>query len=602
MARNTRGSTLSSTAAYGSDIIVDLMRAFDIEYAALNPGATFKWLHDSIVNYGGNARPHLIECTHEEISVAMAHGYAKASGKPMVAIVTDTVGLQHASMAIYNAWCDSVPVIVLGGTGPMDLTIRRPWIDWTHTAMATGSVVRDYVKWDDQPHNLASVPESFIRAYRVATTEPQGPVFVCYDATIQAVQLDGPMSIPDVASYAPATPQAVAPDALRMAASWLAEAERPVVVAEYTGRSEAGFTALSQLADLLSLPVVDRGGSFGAGGGWFNFPSNHPLDLTGAEDELLSQADLVLALDVKDLWGATNSARDPSTYAFHSIVPDSARIIQVSLWEQRIRGWSADYQRIPRVDLNIAADTSVALPQLVAACRELVQQSEDSNSQYQERRLRLKEWHDRLRQGWQSRAHQSAGERPVAVPKLAADLWECIKNEEWALVAGDLDGWTRRIWEFDNPHQCLGESGGAGLGYIAGASIGAALAYKGTGKLCISLQPDGDLLYSPGALWTAAHHKIPILIVMFNNRTYYNSEAHAVDVAQDRERAVENRGVGTWISGPDVDFAGLARSMGVYGEGPVESPEEVIPALQRAIKVVKEQGLPALVDVVCQPR
>ena len=269
-------------AQYGSDLIVDVLRALGIEYAALNPGATFRGLHDSLVNYGGNERPGIIQCCHEEIAVAVAHGYAKAAGKPMAAIVHDVVGLQHASMAIFNAWCDRVPILVLGGTGPMAIEKRRPWIDWIHTALVQGQAVRDYVKWDDQPASLASIPEALIRGYRIATTEPQGPVYVCFDAELQEMPLSEKIPLPDVARHAPPSPVQADARALDAAASLLREAERPVIIAESVGRTAAAVDALVRLAERLAAPVIDLYGH-----GRFNFPNTHPLDLTGAEKELL---------------------------------------------------------------------------------------------------------------------------------------------------------------------------------------------------------------------------------------------------------------------------------------------------------------------------
>ena len=147
----------------------------------------------------------------------------------------------------------------------------------------------------------------------------------------------------------------------------------------------------------------------------------------------------------------------------------------------------------------------------------------------------------------------------------------------------------------------MGASGSGGLGYGPGASVGAALAHKGTGRIPVALQPDGEMLYCATALWTAAHHRIPLLMVMFNNRTYYNSEIHAINLAAERERPVETRGVGIFINDPCVDFAKLAQSQGVYGEGPIESPEDIGPALRRALAEVKA-GRPALVDIVTQVR
>ncbi len=580
-------------AAYGSDLIVDMMRAFDIEYVALNSGASFKWLHDSLANYGGNANPEIITCCHEETAVALAHGYAKAKGKPMAAAVHNVVGLQHAAMAIFNAWCDRAPVIVLGGTGPMDLTTRRP-MDWRHSALVQGNLVRDFVKWDDQPHTVTSVPESFIRGYRVATTEPQGPVYICYDADVQAARVENSGFIPDVGRYAPATLPQADPQALRQAATWLLASESPVIVADYVGKNPDACHALIELAELLAIPVVDVMGRY-------NFPSNHPLDLTGAKEEVLGQADLILGLEVRDLFDALH-VRDPHTRLSSPVISPRVRIIHMSLWEQRIRSWVPDIQRLCPVDLNIPADTTVALPHLVTLCREMRSQDEAAEERYRKRFAHIQARHQTLRQQWRAKAEETRNERPVSTAKLAQEVWGAIKSDDWVLVNGQLDGWSRRIWDFTRPGQFLGASAGGGLGYGIGASIGAALALKDSGTLCIDLQPDGDLLYTNSALWTAAHHRIPLLIVMFNNRSYYNSERHAINVAQERERDMERRYIGTRLEHPTVNFAQLAQSMGVYGEGPIESPDQIAPALQRALKVVREHRAPALVDVICQNR
>jgi acetolactate synthase I/II/III large subunit len=587
-------SPRDSAAQYGSDVIVDLLKAAGIEYTAFNPGSSFRGLHDSIVNYGGNRQPEVITCGHEETSVAMAHGYAKATGRPMVAIVHDIVGLQHASMAIFNAWCDRVPVLVLGGTGPMDLTKRRPWIDWIHTALVQGTLVRDYVKWDDQPHTLAAVPESFIRAYRTAMTAPQGPVYLCYDVDLQESPVTESIALPDLRHYACPTPMAANPDAVQQAAEWLASAEHPVIIADAVGRHPEAVHALVELAELLAIPVLDHGARF-------NIPNTHPLDCTGAEAELLPPADVVLALDVVDLFRALTRL-DRQTRTMQPLVSDGAKIIHISLADFAIRSWASDYQRLHRVDLPIAADTSVALLQLVAACRDRLGHTASPPDRLKERFTRLRAKHDGLRQGWQEQARQLAGQTPMAPAHVAAVLWDVIKDREWILTHGTLQGWARRLWEWTDPRQYLGGSGGAGVGYAIGGSLGAALAYKGSGRLCVDLQPDGDLLACSSALWTAAHHQIPLLMVMHNNRSLYNSEEHAAEVARIRGRPVANKGIGTQLGNPPVDFATVARGFGVYAEGPVEDARALRPTLERALKVVTEEGRAALVDVVAQPR
>ena len=316
-------------AEYGSDLIVDLCKAYGIEYAALNPGATFRGLHDSIVNYGGNRMPQIILCNHEEIAVAVAQGYAKAAGRPMAAIVHDVVGLLHAAMAIYTAWLDRTPVLIMGGTGPMAVETRRPWIDWIHTALVQGNAVRDYVKWDDQPSSLQGIIESFIRGYRIATTEPQGPVYLCWDAGLQEQKLDAPLPIPDVGRYAPPSLAHADPAALDRLAGWLVEAQHPVILADYAGRKPEVVPALVRLAETLAIPVIDLGSRH-------NFPNTHPLDLTGAEADLLPEADVVLALDVFDLEKAT-SVTDRTARSPRSLLSPGVKVAHISFNDFMVR-------------------------------------------------------------------------------------------------------------------------------------------------------------------------------------------------------------------------------------------------------------------------
>jgi thiamine pyrophosphate-dependent acetolactate synthase large subunit-like protein len=569
-----------------------MLRACGIEYAACNPGATFRGLHDSIVNYGGNYLPELIQCCHEEISVAIAHGYAKAAGKPMAALIHNVVGLQHASMAIFNAWCDRVPLLALGATGPMDATQRRPWIDWIHTALVQGNLVRDYVKWDDQPHSLASIPESLLRAYRIAQTDPQGPVYVCYDAGLQEELLRAPLPLPEPQRYAPPAPPQANPEALERAADWLVRAEHPVIIADLLGRHPQAVGSLVQLAELLAIPVIDRGGRF-------NMPNTHPLNLTDAASDILAVADVVLALDVLDLFGALGQV-DKATRQFHSFIAPQTPIIHLTMGDLSTRSWAADYERLQAVDLPIAADTAVALPVLIELCTTRLGSASMTSRTARAEHFAAR--HRTLRQQWQQAAHTARQERPIAVATAVAEIWETIRHEEWVLVNNAVGAWTRRLWDWERPEHYLGTSGGAGLGYGMGAALGGALAHRQHGKLCINLQADGDLLYTPSALWTAAHHRLPLLVVMFNNRSYYNSEEHALELAGVRERPREHAGIGTRLDDPPVDFAQLARAYGLYAEGPVETSDAIRPALERALRVVKEEGTLALVDIVMQPR
>jgi thiamine pyrophosphate-dependent acetolactate synthase large subunit-like protein len=349
-------------AEYGSDVVVELMKTFDIEYAAFIPGASFRGIHDSIVNYGGNYKPEIIFCHHEEISVAVAHGYAKAKGKPMVAIVHNIVGLQHATMAIFNAWCDRVPVIVLGGAGPMAANRRRPWIDWIHTAQVQATQIREYVKWDDQPTNLASVPESFIRGYRIATTEPMAPIYISYDADLQEDKVQENIEIPDVTRFSPPAPIQADHEALERAAKLLVEAESPLIIADALGRNPNAVKHLVELAELLSIPVIDKGRRF-------NFPNTNPLDVTGAAQGLIKKADVVLGLDILDFYGSLTTIDRTTRVSVPATTP-SVKVIDIAMRDLLVRSWAADYQPLQAVDVPISADTSVALPELTKLCRQ----------------------------------------------------------------------------------------------------------------------------------------------------------------------------------------------------------------------------------------
>ena len=579
---------------YGSDVVVDLMKAFDIEYAAFNPGATFRGIHDSIVNYGGNYKPEVIFCNHEEISVAVAHGYAKATGKPMIAIVHNMVGLQHASMAIFNAYIDRVPIMVLGGTGPMNTKRRRPRIDWIHTALVQGNQVRDYVKWDDQPYSLADVPDSFIRGYRIATTEPMAPIYINYDADIQEDSITSPVELPDMSRFAPPAPVQANPEALRRAAQLLINAQTPLIIADTLGRNPKTVPALVELAEAFGAPVVDKGARF-------NFPTTHPLDATDGARDLLKKADVILALDVADLFGSLTTV-SKQTRNCEYVTSPAVKLISISMHDMLVHSWAGDYQALQALDVPICADTAVAVPELTRLCRELIGNDANKKSAIEARRKELGDKHESRRAKWRADAQAKASQKEISTAWLALELGETIKKEDWVLVNGTSNGWARRLWDFSKPNQYLGASGGAGVGYGSGAAIGAALALKGTGKLAVDIQSDGDLLMTSSSLWTAAKHRIPLLIVMHNNQSFYNSEEHGIEVAKFRNRPVENAGIGTHVDDPAVDYAKLAQSFGVNAEGVVRNPADLRPALERGLKFVKEKNLPYLVDVIAEPR
>ncbi|HLZ31543.1 MAG TPA: thiamine pyrophosphate-dependent enzyme [Chloroflexota bacterium] len=578
---------------YGSDLVVDLLRALGVEYAAFNPGASFRGLHDSLVNYGGDQQPRTILCTHEEISVALAHGYAKATGRAMVAALHDVVGLQHACMAIFNAWCDRVPVLLLGGTGPMDSSRRRPWIEWIHTALVQGNHVRDFVKWDDQPASAAGVVESIFRAYRLMSAEPTGPVYVCLDAALQEDPLPKGVALPaDPERWIQQAPIQADPDGLRTAARWLSHSRRPVILADTVGRARTGADALRALAERLAAPVIDLGARF-------NFPSTHPLEATERRERLLREADVILAVDVVDLYGALQASAGqhrPGGFAPSA----EAKIVSLSVSDLLVHGWTSDFQRLQPVDLRLVGESRVALPMLLDLL-------EVAGAPAEDRRVRAETLASEGRQqrtDWEHRAagllgQASAGAVPLGALGIA--LRTALEGHDWVLSNNDLRGWARRLWRVDEPYQYTGTSGGAGLGYGIGASLGVGLAHQGSGRIVVNLQPDGDLMYSSSALWTAAHERLPLLTVMLNNHSYYNSEEHGLRMAERRGRPAERAGIGTRPEGPAVDFATVARGFGVRAAGPVTSVQELPRALASAVEAVAS-GEPYLLDVVTEPR
>jgi acetolactate synthase I/II/III large subunit len=585
---------MKTTPAYGSDLVVDLLRAVGIEYVALNPGATYRGLHDSLVNYGSNRAPELILTTHEEIAVAMAHGYAKARGAPMAAVVHDIVGLQHASMAIFNAFCDRAPILVLGATGPMDATRRRPWIDWIHTALVQGTQVRDYVKLDDQPASIAALPEAFLRAWRVACTQPMGPVYLCLDAGLQEQALERPVALPDAGRFQPAAGPHADPRALDDVARRLVEARFPLIVVESLGRRPEATGPLCRLAELLAAPLIDLAAE---SQGRPSVPSEHPLDMTDARDEAVREADVLLALDVSSFLSVLGET-DRTTREIR-LLNERTQIIAVSLDDYAFRSWAHTFQSLAPVDLPIAADAGLVLPALVAAVEERLTRDRVAADRLA-RAERIRARHAALRAEARNTVTLERSLRPLAPSVLAAEVWEVIKGEDWVLANGTGKGWARRLWDW-RPERSYGGSGGAGLGYGLPAALGVALAHRRSGKVCVNLQADGDLLYVVSALYTAAHHRLPLLTVMFNNRTYGNDEAHQEAVAKARGRPVEQKVVGIRIDDPAPDFARIAQGFGVWAEGPIDTADAVGPAMRRALRVVKDEGRPALVDVITRP-
>ncbi|MDH4190546.1 MAG: thiamine pyrophosphate-binding protein [Betaproteobacteria bacterium] len=554
---------------WGSDAVAAMLRALDIPYLALNPGASYRGLHDSIVNYLGNVRPQMLLCLHEESAVAIAQGYAKASGRIMGAVVHSNVGLMHASMAIFNAWCDRMPMLVLGATGPWDAARRRPWIDWIHTASDQGALVRDYTKWDNQPGSVPAAQEALLRGVQIAQTSPRGPVYVNLDAALQEDKI-GPMAqLPDAARYQ--APPSVAPEATLVAAAGrlLSSAKRPVMLIGRVSRSEEGWRQRVALAEKLQARVFTDL-KVGA-----SFPTDHPLHaappatfLSQDAATLLREADVVLSLDWVDLAGSLKQAWGAE--------PVSAQVIRVSTDAHIHRGWSMDYQGLPPADVYLLCEPEAAVPLLIDVVTPRAAGAIVAAPA----------------------AFAPAGEA-VSIRAIADALNASSSAAELCITHLPL-GWNGAYRHFHHPLDYIGSNGGGGVGAGPGITVGAALALNGSGRLPVGILGDGDFLMGVTALWTAVHYGLPCLIIVANNRSFFNDELHQERVAKERARPVENKWVGQRISGPDIDLAMMARAQGAVAIGPVTDSAGLKAAIKQGLEAARG-GAVCVLDVRVVP-
>ncbi|PYS03445.1 MAG: thiamine pyrophosphate-binding protein [Acidobacteria bacterium] len=574
----------------GSDFMVDVIKSLDIEYFCANPGSSFRALHESIVNYGGNQKPEFITCCHEESSVAMAHAYSKIEGKPIGVMAHGTVGLQHAAMAIYNAYCDRVPMFIVVGNS-LDATQRRPGVEWEHSVQDAASMVRDFVKWDDTPISLGHFAESAARAYKIAMTPPMEPVLLVADSDLQERPLSEKEKL-RVQKVTRTSPPQGDSGAVAEAAKLLVAAQNPVIIADRAARTPAGMKYLIELAETLQAPVLDQGGRM-------NFPSRHRLNLSGRGRPLIAEADVILGLELTDFWGTVNAYRDQLERTSRRITKPGTKLISITAGDLYIKANYQDFERYPEIDLAMAADAEATLPALIEAVKKLI--TPDRKSAFQARGAKLAAAHEAAVEQARKEAAYGWDASPISTARMSAELWAQIKNEDWSLVSNGASGWPQRLWNFDKYYQQIGGSGGAGVGYGAPASVGGALANRKYGRLSVSIQNDGDLMYAPGVLWTAAHHRIPLLSVMHNNRAYHQEVMHLQRMGNRHNRGIDRAYIGTTIEDPNIDYAKLAQSMGWFAEGPITDPKDLGPAIKRALAAVKH-GEPALVDVVSQPR
>jgi acetolactate synthase I/II/III large subunit len=578
-------------ARSGSDFMVDVLKTLPLDYVATMPGSTFRGLHESLINYGMNKSPELIMCLHEEIACGMGHGYAKVAQKPMGALVHGVVGIQHGSMAIYNAWADRVPVFVMAGN-TLNSMERRPGVEWTHSAQDNAALVRDFTKWDDMPMSLGQFGESGVRAWQISMTPPYAPTMLIVDGELAEKPIaEEPDAIPKLTHP---TPPVGDPDSIKQAAQMLTGAQFPVIVIDRAVRTQHGMDTLVQLSETLGAPVIDKGGRL-------NMPSHHPLNYTTRGPATLRQADVILAIEVADLYGALNNYRDRIVRDSHPIYKPGTKIINLTAATFLIHSNFQDFQRYQPADLAISGDGEATLPLLLAA----VQTTLPKSSLYEDRAKKLSDSSAAQLNSLRQAATYAWDASPVSVARLCMETMAQVENDNWALVTAQefQMNWPSKLWNFTKPWQHIGGAGGYGVGYSGPSSIGAALAHRdaGEGRIPIAILGDGELMCCPGTFWTAAHHRIPILMVMHNNRAYHQELMHVQRMADRHARGVDRAWIGTVIDDPAINFAKMADSMGVWSIGPISDPTKLAAALQQAVAVVKS-GQPALVDVVCQPR
>jgi benzoylformate decarboxylase len=572
---------------WGSDVAAEVARRLDLKYIALVPGASYRGFHDSIVNYLGNTNPQMVICLHEEHAVSIADGYGKVTEEPMAVALHANVGLMHASMPIFNAWCDRTPMIIFGATGPVDAHRRRPWIDWIHTSKDQASIIRDYTKWDDQPASPQAVVESVLRANQITRSVPYGPVYICLDAGLQESPLTEAISIPDAARFAPPPPPAAPPDSVTKALKAIDKAKFPLILMGRVSRKQSDWDRRVRFAETIGAAVLTSSNDPAA------FPTTHPLHFAApclrpskAATALIEKSDLIISLDWLDLAGVlrlslgTAQTQDPA----------DKTILHCSVDSIRTNGWSMDHQALAAVDVSIFADPD----QFVAQMLEELDPKKTAKVKTRPEMKNLAHWNNEPI----AKSSPARGQ-PMTLWDMAMTIREFAKKRSVTFARLPI-GWPGEAYEFDGPLSFLGNDGGGAVGTGPGHTIGAALALKDTNRLTIGILGDGDYLMGVSALWSASHFDIPVMIVVADNRSYFNDEMHQERVAQMRSRPAQNRWIGQRIDDPRVDLVAMARAQGFDSEEPVSTTEALAKALKRGAEIVAKGGR-YFIDSVVQP-
>ncbi|HKA77906.1 MAG TPA: thiamine pyrophosphate-dependent enzyme, partial [Pseudolabrys sp.] len=463
------------------------------------------------------------------------------------------------------------------------------------------ALVRDFTKWDDQPVSLQHFAQSFVRAYKMAMTPPHEPVMIALDSGLQEQTLHDRSKL-TIPRYVPTSPPQGDMNAVREAARLLAAAEHPVIIADKYARTADGVALLVQLAETLQAPVIDQKGRM-------NFPNTHHLFQNGRAQVLIKEADVILGLELSDYWGTVNghvdNGENDGTGLQESHIKPNAKLISISSITLNTKSNYQDFQRFQVVDVDMAGDAQATLPALIEAVKQALPANRAANLETRGAAMQ-KAWgeaRDRTRQA----ASYAWDATPISTARMSMEVYAQIKDLDWSSIGGDrqLSSWPSRLWPMDKYYHHIGGPGGYGIGYNASAAVGAALANRAFGRFSVNFQPDGDMMFGPGVLWTAVKHQIPLLSVMHNNRGYHQESMHVQRMSSRRNRVAslgkDIAPVGTRLENPTIDYAKLAGAMGMWSAGPITDANELAPALKKAVQVVKS-GEPALVDVVTQPR
>jgi thiamine pyrophosphate-dependent acetolactate synthase large subunit-like protein len=556
--------------------LAEVLRDLDVEYVANVPGSSYRGLHDSIVNHLGNRRPELVLALHEETAVAIAHGYAKASERMMAAVLHANIGLLRAPMAVYNAWCDRAPVLLIGATGPWDAARRRA-TEWLHTSTDQGGLLRPFTKWDDQPGSPAAAEESLVRAAQLAQLAPRGPVYVNLDAGLQEEELGPGHTRRDVRRYAHPDRARPSAQALSSVIELLVGAQRPVILMGRCSRRVDDWAARVELAERLAAPVLTDVRLAAA------FPTDHRLHpvppirgwVPDAAVQLLREADVILALDWPELAHTLTAA-----FGDGVVVP---RVIHVSCDAHNHRGWSLDHRALAPSDVVLLCESDAGVEALLAVLPERAAVASSA--------VELTNPPSPVRPPANGAAEISMGEVGRTLTDALADLDVCFTRFPFA--------WDTSTVHFRHPLDSIGYDGGSGVGSGPGITVGAGLALRSSGRLPVAVLGDGDFIMGNTAIWTAAHYDIPCLFVVCNNRSFYTDERHQANIARFRGRPTDNKWIGSRIEDPDIDLAAMARALGAVALGPIGDATALRAALDEGVAAARSGG-PCVIDVHVQ--